>query len=401
VSQASEAGTPGEAGKPGKPGDEGAPRPLQRFRARFVGEYFGSPNPNAPKAPGRRLVPTVYRIEARDVVLLEGAPDAPSTTSDPAGSAGAEAAPEIADRWQAQIDEAHLPHVLGPGTAYRGPVFDVQLQQIRLSFPIEHGGRAYGRIEGSLQGAFPMPDKPAIPVVKVTEKRVHTPKAAPTMKPLEATLSVGEPAPTRSPRAPLASHASPAPRAEEGVRAPSAGLRGLAAFIVLVGAALAVQSGAGYAAFWALCALPMLPLRWMFHEMVRPSAFVHATAFVACLGSIACALLVVHAFRECAPLPWWPGLLTLLLLVPLAPMPSPLPAVAALLSLALIVGLFSARTHRAPCAAPHAGPKHAGLVQVRPGTESASPNGLCRHGGGGQIGECASTESLPLSPSLV
>ncbi|RYZ64487.1 MAG: hypothetical protein EOP08_08895, partial [Proteobacteria bacterium] len=146
MSQAEEAGKPGERGEPGKTSDEKAP-PLQRFRARFVGEYFGSPNPNAPKAPGRRLVPTVYRIEARDVVLLEAAPDAPGTT---AGPAGAEAAPEIADRWQTQIDEAHLPHVLGPGTAYRGPVFDVQLQQIRLSFPIEHGGRAYGRIEGSL-----------------------------------------------------------------------------------------------------------------------------------------------------------------------------------------------------------------------------------------------------------
>ena len=399
MSQAEEAGKPGERGEPGKTSDEKAP-PLQRFRARFVGEYFGSPNPNAPKAPGRRLVPTVYRIEARDVVLLEAAPDAPGTTADPAGPAGAEAAPEIADRWQAQIDEAHLPHVLGPGTAYRGPVFDVQLQQIRLSFPIEHGGRAYGRIEGSLQGAFPMPDKPVIPVVKVTQRRVHAPRAAPTTKPLEATLSVGEPAPTRSPRAPHAPLAAPPSMAEEGVRAPSAGLRGLAAFIVLVGAAIAVQSGMGYAAFWALCALPMLPLRWMFHEMVRPSAFVHTTAFVACLGSIACALLVVHAFRECAPLPWWPGLLTLLLLVPLAPMPSPLPAVAALLSLALIVGLFSARTHRPACAVSRSEAEPASRSWTCPRLASGSPIPLCTSDGRGHVGECAWHPS-PSSTSLL
>lgn len=342
-------------GKADKVSEEKAPPPLQWFRAKFVGEYFGSPNPDAPKAPGRRLVPTVYRVEAREVVLLEAAPDA----------SVAEASSETADRWQARIDEAHLPNVLGPGTAYRGPLFDVQLRQIRLSCPIEHGGRAYGRIEGSLRGAFVMPDKPVIPMVKVTQKRVHAPKPAPTTKPLEATLSVGEPAPTRSPRAP---HALPAPMAEEAPPVPSSGLRGLAAFILVVGVALAVQSGLGYAAFWALCALPILPLRWMFHEMVRPSTFVHATAFVACLGSIACALLVVHAFRECAPLPWWPGLLTLLFLVPLAPMPSSLPTVAGLLSLALIVGLFSARNHHAPCAAPSSKPE---LAVVAPRLRSA------------------------------
>lgn len=306
------------------------PPPLQWFRARFVGEYFGSPNPTAPKAQGRRLVPTVYRVEAREVVLLDAAPD-PAAPIDEDGS--------DADRWQPQIDEAHLPHVLGPGTAYRGPVFDVQLRQIRLSCPIEHGGRAYGRIEGSLQGAFPMPEKPPIPAVTVRHERA--PAKPPTRTPLTATLSVGQPA------QPLAPKGAPAPH--EAAPAASSGLRGHAALVVLVATALAVQAGAGYAAFFALCALPVLALRWMFHEMVRPSAFVHVTALVACLGSIACALLVVHAFRACAPLPWWPGLLVLLALVPLAPMPSPLPAVAGLLSLALIIGLFSARSHRAKC----------------------------------------------------
>lgn len=306
-----------------------APPPLQWFRARFVGEYFGSPNPTAPKAQGRRLVPTVYRVEAREVVLLEAAPDL-AASDDENGSE--------ADRWQPQIDEAHLPHVLGPGTAYRGPVFDVQLRQIRLSCPIEHGGRAYGRIEGSLRGAFPMPEKPPIPAVTVRHERA--PAKPLTRAPLTATLSVGQPGQPSAPKAPLQHEPGPAA---------SSGLRGLAALLVVIGAALAVQSGAGYAAFFVLCALPVLALRWMFHEMVRPSVLVHATAFCACVGSVACALLLVHAFRACAPLPWWPGLLVLLALVPLAPMPSPLPAVAGLLSLALVVGLFSARSHREGC----------------------------------------------------
>lgn len=310
---------------------EPPPQPLQWFRAKFVGDYFGSPNPNAPKAPGRRLSPHVYRIEAREVVLLSDVP-------------AAEAADDEADAdcWQARIDEAHLPHVLGPGTAYRGPVFDVQLRQIRLSCPIQHGGRAYGRIEGSLRGAFVMPEKPAIPAVKVRQKRASEPALA---KPLEATLSLGE---ASLPRV------QPSTTGDETLHVPSSGLRGLAAFMMLVCVALAVQSGPAHAAFWALCAAPILPLRWMFHELVRSSTLVRATALIACLGSLACAVLVVHAFRSCAPLPWWPALVTLLLLVPLAPMPSSLPAVTGLLCLALIVGLFSAQNHRPPCSVSHA-----------------------------------------------
>lgn len=325
--------------EPSEPTKASKEPPLQWFRAEFAGEYFGKPNPDAPKAAGRRLALNVYRLQARAVVLV----DAPA----------ADAAPEDVECWQPRIDEALLPHVLGPGTAYRGPVFEARLRQIRLSCPIEHGGRAYGRIEGSLTGAFVMPDKPPVPAVKVVTRKAPSPKATPE-KPLEATLSLGQ--------APLPG-ARPAALTEQPAAAPSATLRGLAALLVLVGVALAVQSGAGYAAFWALCALPILPLRWMFHEMVRPSTLVRATALAACVASIACGMLVVHAFRACAPLPWWPGLVALLLLVPLAPMPSPLPTVVGLLSLALIVGLFSARSHHGPCTTSHPEPERADVAR--------------------------------------
>lgn len=323
-------------------------KPLQWCRATLVGDYYGVVNAKAPKATGRRYQLEIYRAQLDALTLLDAAPaDAPNDV----------------ELWQAQIAEARIAHLLGPGTLYEGPVFEVQLRQVRLACPIEHRGRAYGKIEAQATFALVMPDKPPIPKVKVQLRGVQpsratesAPRASSELprlarasdfmqstsiasKPLAATVSLGGPQDEARPGAVMGGEL----RQER-----SLSLGWLALGIAAIGIGLFVQSGWIYAFFWGLFALPSLLFRWMFGELLRPSRFTRVSTALACLIPIACAALSVHAFRQCAPFSYWPGIVALWLLFPACLLPSALPPFSCMASLALIVGLFSRYPQHCP-----------------------------------------------------
>lgn len=333
----------GQPAEPDVRADEQAEAPpLRWFHATLHGDYVGEPA-NRAKAAGRRHRPRIYRARVEDLTWL---PEPPAPNAE-------------ADLWQAQIDEARVAHVLGPGTMYEGPIFEVQLREVQLSAATTHRGRAYGRIRAQVTCALVMPEKPAIPAVKVTLP--GAPVRAPKQAPLAAKISqsgAAEPPPG-------------AVMAHDSQRR-AVGMRGLLLLVASIVLGLCLHGGWLHGVFFALFALPTLLLRWMFGELLQPSRFTRVATALCSLASLAFVLFAVHLVRTCAPHWWWPALAILALLWPACLLPSALPTAVSLGSWGLMVALLSSHAHHCGTATSAQAPALVRFLLEHP-TEANSP----------------------------
>ncbi len=140
---------------------------IQWLSGRLEASYVGEPSKLV--LPGtdpklRRYQLRVFRAAVRDVTMIAAPADARPPVIDPppetlAAPLGAPFAHEPSFR-QARIDEALVADLRGRGSYFLGALFDVRVSAVELSHPAEKGGRAYGRMTGTVVACAVLPAEP-------------------------------------------------------------------------------------------------------------------------------------------------------------------------------------------------------------------------------------------------
>ena len=290
---------------------------MRWFRASFEGSYVGTDARVAPSG-GRRHKLQVYRAALRDLVWA----DPPDT--EPPWPIEAEATASRAF-YQAQVDQAHVTGVRGPGTYYEGPVFNLRVWDVQLSHPTQNKGRAYGHMRGQAVGRLELPKEPEPPEVIVhevtapaapldaalfkphTDSGVHATRASAagdhetdTAQDHNAARADGEHATraltdARNTRELDTSSAADAERdalsdAEQTAApdAQSGSLLPLTALVVVIGLGLFVACGVFPLGLWALFMLPTLAARKLFRGLLGDSAYVRGFGYALIVVQVLC-----------------------------------------------------------------------------------------------------------------
>jgi hypothetical protein len=343
------------------------------FCANLEGSYVGT-GPRAAAGPARRYRLQVYRAVLRDLAWI----DAPNEQA-AAPIAQSEASPTLS---QAQVDQAHVAGVRGPGTWYEGPIFDVRVSSVQLTHPTENKGRAYGRILGSAIGWLELPPPPEPPPVVVSEVDAEA-KADPppvlhgvvySASPLELASAVDEPATDASgpARVPASSQTT---GSAHGV-----GLLPLVALTTLVGLGLFVACGALSLGLWALFMLPTLVARKLFVGVLGDSVFVRGVGYGLIAVQWSCVSpLLSHAWQSgCPELQLLPLLGAVAVLFPAGLLSSATPITCTAVGLALVLATLC-RGPASECAA-HAKLRDSSRYEATASAPSARAQGWCEQG---------------------
>jgi len=328
---------------------------IQWIRGQLTASYVGEPSTLVLPSGGasqRRYRPRVFRAAVRDVELIASPPDgrpprleqaqepgalaappAPVSASEPAEPARLASTSEPVDFRQPRIDEAHVTGVRGGGTFFLGALFDVRVNDLRLSYPTDKAGRAYGLMTGTVTACLVLPALPE-------------PELAPDSKLIEAAAAPLVPGelhvvPQSADASALADEAA---LAGEPIFAPERERAGVAltpwlAVAAAVCLGLALSCGAMPAALWAVFMLPTLAARRLFASMLPDTRGIHITGAVLVVIQLACAAGLFHTWwaSDCRALSMLPLLGVIAVLFPAGLMPSPIPLAINAASLSLIL----------------------------------------------------------------
>ncbi len=310
---------------------------IQWFRGELEASYLGVVQPEA--GPPRYEL-RIYRAVVRHVVLIEP----PAAAEPPAALEGATRA-----FVQPTIDDCSVTGVGGRGSIFRGPIFDVTVQDFELTHPTKHAGRAYGRLAGSVVAWCELPSEAPKPAPSAT---IPTNEEVPT-EPETPRARAGELLFNADPElAAVAVAHQTADDTLEELTLPTAQRSPVAAgsvsstslYVLAVAVALGLGVGCSIepALLWCAFLLPTLLARSLFSGVFRDSTGVRTFGVVLILAQLVAVSSLVSGWWSsgCRELELLPLLGIVAVLFPAGLLPSTIPLSFNGAGLALVLGLW-------------------------------------------------------------
>ncbi|HEY6879795.1 MAG TPA: hypothetical protein VI299_17325 [Polyangiales bacterium] len=309
---------------------------IQWICGQLDASYVGMPStlalPHSDK-DGRRYQLNVLRAAVREVRAIAPPEDARAPVIDPPPE---EPAPQplhppfvhVASFRQARIDEAHVADVRGPGSYYRGALFDVRVSAVALSYATEKRGRAYGRMTGTVVACVVLPAEPAperVPASTLIQEPLPPAPAGELHVPSAGDDTSSEPA---------SEAMAPTPALDTPPR-----LLPALALCALVCVALALARGALPAVLWSVFMLPTLVARRMLAGVLPDTRGIHIVGAILVVVQLVCTAVLLQSWwsADCHDLPWLPLLGLIATLFPAGLLPSRIPLLCNALCLSAIL----------------------------------------------------------------
>ncbi len=349
----------------------------QWFRGRFDGHYVGRPfaHPRSAVDGTRHFRMHVYRGIVSELQTLDA--DSPllhqrladgSLGEAPAGTLRASNAEDRGTPsphfTQSRIAEVTVLGLRGAASRYEGPIHDVSLQSIRISDPVSHHGRSYGRIEGEAIAYCELPEpKPRASDPALTGRLVLPEEEAARVEPARLVVAgalsddpnsdgVGRSAPEGRKGSSLGADDPEVDEASNELAARPAKLQppapptsGTTLYVLATAAALGLGLACGVEAalLWVAFVLPTLLARSLFGGVLRDSVGVRAFGLSLMCVSIGAVSSLVSSWwwSSCRELSVVPLLVIVAVLFPSGLLPSVAPLTVNAAGLGLVLGLWA------------------------------------------------------------